>query len=230
MKRQTLPPLPGSHAGFVTFMALALALLYVETGAFAVFTANMRPLEEAVFPLALGFFVVGGGYLAAFLLPPRTSPFPEGKFPDATPVLRYLLRQMITGIIWIVATGLVTLALYMHLVWPNLVAGYNLIKDLFIYTLVGIIYGQGLTIYVRYLNFLYRVRMDNPVKVMVAEVSLMLLTLVLGLYLLTLDVLHLAAVPDPAGILGLHVTVRAIWLTIIILVAFAWHFRWVAEH
>lgn len=230
MKRQTFPPLPGDHWGFVVFLAVALALLYTETGAFAIFTANMYPPEEAVFPLVLGFLLVSGGYTAALLLPPRIGPFPEGEFPNAIPVLRLLLEQTTLGLALIIATGLAVLALYIHLVWPNLVAIYNLIKDLFIYTLVSIIYGQGSITYVRYLNFLYRVKMDNPVKVIVVEAGLLLLTLSLGLYLLTLDVLHLATASDTTGILGLHITVRAIWLTVIILVALAWHFRWVAEH
>jgi hypothetical protein len=96
--------------------------------------------------------------------------------------------------------------------------------------MVGVIYYQLLVAFVRYLNFLYREKMDNATKVIVFEVGLVLLTLVLGLYLLTLDVLSLARSPDPTGVIGLHVAVRDIWMTIIILVAYGWHLKRVADH
>ncbi|MDO9066584.1 MAG: hypothetical protein Q7U96_05845, partial [Chloroflexota bacterium] len=180
--------------------------------------------------LVLAFLVVFVGFLASMTLPVRRHRFPKGEFSDATPALHSLSDQVLMGSVIFAVASAVSLGIYLFLVWPNLVAVYNLVKDLFIYTMVGIVYYQVLVAFVRYLNFLYREKMDNATKVIVVEIGLILLTLVLGLYLLTLDVLSLARVADPTGVIGLHIAVRDIWMTIIILVAYGWHLKRVADH
>jgi hypothetical protein len=164
------------------------------------------------------------------VVPARSGRFPRGQFKDATPVLNYILGQFILGAGLVVLTSTGALLLYLYLVWPNLVATYNLIKDLFIYAAVGIIYYQLVVAAVRYLNYLYRIRMDNAMKVMVAEGALALLTLILGLYLLTLDVVGLARISDPTGVVGLHVTLRGLWVAVLVLVALGWQLKGVADH
>lgn len=228
--RTQFPPLSGTHTRFAAFAATAFALLYTETGAYSVRMAGTRQSDVTVVLLIVAFLVVFGGFLASMALPVRAHRFPQGEFQDATPALHSLSNQLLMGSVIFVTASAVSLGIYLFLVWPNLVAVYNLIKDVFIYTMVGILYYQGLVAFVRYLNFLYREKMDNATKVIVAEVGLILLTLVLGLYLLTLDILSLARVADPTGLIGLHVSVRDIWMTIIILVAYGWHLKRVADH
>ena len=226
----TFPPLPGKHSGFTTFAALAFALLYTETGVYSAYMAGRSLSPDTWLLLVAGFLLVGGGFGASWLLPGRQEAFPEGEFKDATPVLNYLIRQLSTGVALMALTTAATLVIYVYLSWPHLTVIANLLKDLFIYLMIGILYYQVVLVFVRYLNFLYKVKMDNALKVMVTEGVLALLTLVLGLYLLSLDVLRLSATPDPLGLVGLHVTVRAIWVVVIIVAAYGWHFKWVADH
>jgi hypothetical protein len=210
LPRTKFPPLSGTHTRFAFFAATAFALLYTETGAYSV-----------------RVFV---GFLVSMTLPVRKHRFPIGEFSDATPALHSLSDQVLMGSAIFAVASAVSLGIYLFLVWPNLVAIYNLVKDLFIYTMVGIVYYQVLVAFVRYLNFLYREKMDNATKVIVFEVGLVLLTLVLGLYLLTLDILSLARAADPTGLIGLHISVRDIWMAIIIMVAYGWHLKRVADH
>ena len=230
LPRTKFPPLSGTHTRFAVFSATAFALLYTETGAYSVRMAGTRHPDETASLLVLAFLVVFVGFLVSMTLPVGTHRFPKGVFPDATPALHCLSDQVLMGSVIFAVASAASLGIYLFLVWPNLVAVYNLVKDLFIYTMVGIVYYQVLVAFVRYLNFLYREKMDNATKVIVAEVGLILLTLVLGLYLLTLDVLSLARVADPTGVIGLHIAVRDIWMTIIILVGYGWHLKRVADH
>jgi hypothetical protein len=230
LPRTYFPPLSGTHTRFAFFAATAFALLYTETGAYSVRMVGTNHPDETAALLAVAFLVVFGGFLGSMSLPVRRHLFPEGDFTDATPALHSLSDQALMGSIIFTVASAVSLGIYLFLVWPNLVAVYNLVKDLFIYTVVGVVYYQGLVAFVRYLNFLYREKMDNATKVMAFEVGLILLTLALGLYLLTLDVLSLARTADPTGLIGLHIAVRDIWMTIIILVAYGWHLKRVADH
>jgi hypothetical protein len=230
LPRTKFPPLSGTHTRFAFFAATAFALLYTETGAYSVRVGGTRHPDETAALLALAFLVVFVGFLVSMTLPVRKHRFPVGEFSDATPALHSLSDQVLMGSAIFAVASAVSLGIYLFLVWPNLVAVYNLVKDLFIYTIVGIVYYQVLVAFVRYLNFLYREKMDNATKVIVFEVGLVLLTLVLGLYLLTLDILSLARAADPTGLIGLHISVRDIWMTIIILVAYGWHLKRVADH
>jgi hypothetical protein len=230
LPRTKFPPLSGTHTRFALFAATAFALLYTETGAYSVRMVGTSHPDETAALLVLAFLVVFGGFLGSMTLPVRRHSFPKGEFSDATPALHSLSDQVLLGSAIFAVASAASLGIYLFLVWPNLVAAYNLVKDLFIYTIVGIVYYQLLVAFVRYLNFLYREKMDNATKVMVFEAGLILLTLILGLYLLTLDVLSLARVADPTGVIGLHVAVRDIWMTIIILVAYGWHLKRVADH
>jgi hypothetical protein len=214
LPRAKFPPLSGTHTRFAFFAATAFALLYTETGAYSVRMVGTSHPDETAALLALAFLVIFFGFLASMTLP----------------ALQSLSDQVLMGTVIFAVASATSLGIYLFLVWPNLVAAYNLIKDIFIYTIVGVVYYQVLVAFVRYLNFLYREKMDNAVKVMVVEAGLILLTLVLGLYLLTLDVMSLARVADPTGLIGLHIAVRDIWMTIIILVAYGWHLKRVADH
>jgi hypothetical protein len=230
LPRTKFPPLSGTHTRFAFFAATAFALLYTETGTYNVRMVGTSHPDETAALLVVAFLVVFFGFLVSMTLPVRRHLFPEGEFSDATPALHSLSDQAAMGSVVFAVASAVSLGIYLFLVWPNLVAIANLVKDIFIYTMVGVVYYQLLVAFVRYLNFLYREKMDNATKVIVFEVGLILLTLTVGLYLLTLDILSLARSVDPTGLIGLHVAVRDIWMTIIILVAYGWHLKRVADH
>jgi hypothetical protein len=226
----TFPPLPGSEKGFIYVAAFGFALLYTETGLFSAVTSGVAVGPQTPWLLALSFVVVAVGFGGSFALLARRGSFPEGDFQDATPVLHYLIDQLALGVALVTTSSTAALLIYVYVVWPNLISVYHLIKDLFIYLATAIIYFQGLVAFVRYLQYLYVVKMHSAVKVIAVEVSLVLVTLVMGLYLVTADALSLARTPDPTGIVGLHITVRAIWLAVLVIVALGWHLKWVADH
>ena len=225
-----LPPLEGSHTRFAVVSAAFFALLFTETGAYNVRTAGTRDPNQTAALLVVASVLVFGGFLASLVLPVRRHELPEGDFNNARPILRSLTDQMVMGSLVVVTASFSALMIYVWLVWPNLASVYNLVKDLFIYTMTGILYYQGLVTFVRYLTFLYAAHMDNATKVISFEVALGVLTLILGLYLLTLDVNSLAVTVDASGLTGLHVVVRDIWMTILILLAYVWHLMRVADH
>lgn len=228
--KTAFPPLEGSHTRFAVVSAACFALLYTETGAYSVRTAGTRDPNQMAVLLAVASVLVFGGFLASLVLPVRRHELPAGDFANARPILQSLTDQLVMGSLVFVAASFGALMIYVWLVWPNLVSIYNLVKDLFIYTMTGLIYYQGLVTFVRYLTYLYATRMDNATKVISFELGLGVLTLVLGLYLLTLDVNSLAATSDPTGLTGLHIVGRDIWMTILILLAYMWHLKRVADH
>lgn len=230
LPRTYLPPLAGTQTPFALAAASLFALLYTETGAYSVRVAGTRGQQESAALLIIAGIVVFGGCLLSLVLPPKTQHLPEGDFADARPVFNALFDQLRTGVLIFVATSASALAMYVWLVWPDVVAIYNLVKDAFIYTMVAVIYYHCMVTYVRYLTYLYRTKMDSAPKIAIVEVSLGLLTLILGLYLLTLDVVSLMSVSDPSGIMGLHITVRDIWMTVVVLFAYGWHLRYLADH
>lgn len=225
-----LPPLAGTQTPFALVSASLFALLFTELGAFGVRMSGTRGAQESAVLLVVTGIVVFGGFLVSLVLPLRTHRFPEGEFSDARPVLNVLSSQLVASVLLYVGTCLMALLGFVWLVWPDLVATYNLVKDVFIYMMTGVIYFHLIVAYVRYLTFLYRTKMDNTAKIMVAEVALALFTLVMGLYLLNLDVVNLATVRDPTGLIGLHVTVRDIWMAVILIVSYGWHLKFVADH
>ncbi len=225
-----LPPLEGSHTKFAVVSAAFFAVLYTETGAYSVRTAGTRDPNQMALMLGLASVIVFAGFLGSLVLPVRRHELPVGDFVNARPVLQSLTDQLVMGSLVFVAASCSALVIYVWLVWPNLVSVYNLVKDLFIYTMTGLIYYQGLVTFVRYLTYLYATRMDNATKVISAELGLGLFTMVMGLYLLTLDVNSLSRTGDGTGLTGLHIAIRDIWMTILILLAYFWHLKRVADH
>jgi hypothetical protein len=225
-----LPPLEGSHTRFAVVSAACFALLYTETGAYSVRTAGTRDPNQMALLLGVASLLIFGGFLSSLVLPVRRHEFPVGDFANARPVVQSLTDQFVMGSLLFVAASCGALVIYVWLVWPNLVSVYNLVKDLFIYTMTGLIYYQLLVTFVRYLTYLYATRMDNATKVIAAELGFGVFTLVMGLYLLTLDVNSLALTSDASGLTGLHIAVRDIWMAILIMLGYGWHLKRVADH
>jgi cell division protein FtsX len=97
--------------------------------------------------------------------------------------------------------------------------------------MVGTVIYQGLMTYVRYAAFLYQTHEDSALKIIAVSGGIAALCLIVGLYLLTLDLVYLMTAPvAQQGRLGLHIYARDIWLIAMVVAGYAWHIRWLAEH
>ncbi len=228
MSATELIPLLKQHRPFAVASSLGLALLYAEE-AWASFNFwPHRSLNTAVILIVFVTLIAFIGYLASFLIPPLLVA-ETWNHPRAWGVLTNVAAWSI-GIV--IPLNAILLVLLLYLVDFNLVASYNLLRDLYIYTLVAMLFFHGLLLYVRYMTVLYQTpNFVQPIKVVAASVGLGVLVLVVAGFLFTLDLHRLdMASPSEEGMLGLHVYARSLYLLTLILAAYGWHLRWIADH
>jgi hypothetical protein len=202
--------------------------LYAEEGWAANNFWGGRPSGEAftiILALAALVFI---GYLISFLIPPMlvnetwNYPRPWGIVSTVT--------SYSVGITILV--NIVAFALLVYLTNANLVAMYNLLRDVYIYMLVAILFFHGLLLYVRYMAWLYmNPGFVQPAKVIAASVGIGVLIFIVAGFLFSLDLHALdRASPAQEGLLGLHVYLRLFYLLTLTIGAYAWHLRWIADH
>ena len=218
------------YRGFVLFASVAFSLLYAELGIFHALARGTEPVL-AIASTAAVFILTGLIYIASFTIPARVHRDTAGDLPPQ--ILELLFRH------WVIATGIilagtaVALGLYLYMTDLDLVAAYNLLKDMSIYAAAGCAL-HGLLLYVRYAAYLYLVHQEDRFKMIVATVGIGVLLVVLTLYLFTLEIVHLGqleAAHDPqVGLVGLHIYSRGLFLAGVAFVAYAWHIRWIGDH
>lgn len=228
MSALDLAPILEQHRPFAILSSLGLALLYTEEGWASQSFWPARSTHDAVILIALVTLTAFVGYLISFLFPPRLVA-ESWDHPRAWGILSQVTAWSM-GIT--IAVNLVAFALLVYLVDLNLVATYNLLRDVYIYTLVAMLFFHGLLLYVRYMAHLYQTPgFVQPVKVIAASVGIAVVLLVVAGFLFTLDLHRLqGAPPAQEGLLGLHVYLRSLYLLTLILAAYAWHLRWIADH
>lgn len=223
-----LVPLLKQHRPFAVLSSLGLSLLYLEEGWAGYVFWGHRPQSEAIALIALVTLTVFAGYLVSFLVPPLLVA-ETWKHPRAWGILSNVTAWSIALTIVVNA---IAFALLLYLVNFDLIATYNLLRDVYIYTLVAMLFFHGLLLYVRYMSFLYRTpEQVQPLKVVAASVGLGAVILIIAGFLFLLDIHRLeTAPPSQEGVLGLHVYARSLFLLTLILAAYAWHLRWIADH
>lgn len=223
-----LAPILKQHRPFAILSSLGLALLYAEEGWASHSFWPARSTNDAAVLIALVTLTTFVGYLISFLLPPRLVA-DTWDHPRAWGILSQVTAWSM-GIT--IAVNVVAFALLLYLVDVNLVATYNLLRDVYIYTLVAMLFFHGLLLYVRYMEHLYQTPgFVQPIKVVASSVGIAIVLLVVAGFLFTLD-LHRLQLAPPAqeGLIGLHVYLRSLYLLTLILGAYAWHLRWIADH
>ncbi len=214
------------HRPFLLVAALALAgLIALEAWGVAQFfpTTPHAPLFGA---LAFALALLGNGI--AFLLPPRLVvpekfPRPVGAFAQATAYGAVISIATYTAIFFI---------LWRQAGW-TLDAATLLLKDLYFYALVTVALFHGLLYYVRQMHWLYAEfgGADSPLKPIAASGGIGLMIFVIAIVFLPLDLQTIANAPaDLRGVVGLFTYGRDLYLLTLALGAYAWHFRWVADH
>jgi hypothetical protein len=215
------------HRPFMIAAAIAFGGLFAEE-AWAATQLWSVPSPSA--PLLIGVLIllvalVGNGL--GFLLPPewvRPEKFarPVGAFASATT----------QGLAITVMANAVAFFLLLSLAGFNLEAAYNLLKDVYVYTLVAVLF-HCLLYYVRHMHWLYDKfgGTDSPFKPIAASGGLGLVIFVAIITFLPMDLQSINAVSASLrGLVGLHVYARDLYLITLALGAYAWHLRWIAEH
>ncbi len=228
MSALDLIPILKQHRQFAVLSSMGLALLYVEEAWASYNFWSRRPLNEALILMALIFLIALLGLLISFFFPPTLvsdtwdHPRPWGVFINVT--------AWSVGIT--VAVNVILYILLLYLVQFDFTASYNLLRDVYVYTLFVMVFFHGFLLYVRYMHYLYSMPdYVQPIKVVSASVGMGIVMLVVAAFLFLLDLYHFENAPaalQPA--LGLHVYARALYSFTLALAAYAWHLRWIADH
>lgn len=223
-----LVPIFKQHRQFMFISSIGLALLYTEEGWAGYVFWSHRPLNEALTIIAVVTLIAFVGYLVSFLFPPTLvsetwdHPRPWGVFTNVT--------AWSVGIT--IATNVIILGCLLYLVQFDFTASYILLRDIYIYTLFGMVFFHGLLLYIRYMHYLYTMPgFVQPLKVISASVGIGVVILLVGGFLFVLDLYHFENTPAAIQpLMGLHVYVRALYALTLALAAYAWHLRWIGDH
>lgn len=215
------------HRQFMILSAIAFGGLFAEE---AWATTQLWPNSSSGLQIPFGLLIVAAalvGSALGFLVPPeRVRPEkyvrPVGAFASA----------MTQGLAITITANAVAYILLLSLAGFNLEAAYNLLKDVYVYTLVALLF-QALLYYVRHMHWVYDQfgGADSPLKPIAASGGIGLIIFVLVITFLPMDLATINAVSGPMrGVVGLHVYVRDLYLITLALAGYAWHMRWIAEH
>ncbi len=97
--------------------------------------------------------------------------------------------------------------------------------------LAGGVFLHVLVTYGRYGALLYAVKQDSYVKVLVVSGGIGAIILGAFVFLISLDIAWLNAAPATLhGLYGLHVYGRDLFFFTLLMAAYGWHVRWMADH
>ena len=228
MSALDLAPLLKQHRPFAIYSSLGLALLYAEEAWAGYSFWSARSGNEALFLIIVVTLIAFIGYLFSFFVPPMLVA-ETWDHPRAWGVLSNVTAW--SAGITIVVNGVI-FVLLLYLVNFNLVATYHLLRDVYIYTLVALLFFHGLLLYVRYMSYLYQTpEFVQPIKVVAASAGIAVVVLLVAGFLFTMDIHRLeVAPPAQEGMIGLHVYLRSLYLLTLLIAAYAWHLRWIADH
>ncbi|MGB8645035.1 MAG: hypothetical protein WCF84_07340 [Anaerolineae bacterium] len=216
------------HGPFMVAAAAGLAGLYAEEAwAANQFWGPAAPANNA-WPLGVLLFLVTlAGNVLAFILPsrlvkPERFPRPVGAFASA----------MGLGLGIVIGVNGLALLLLLLLVAFNLEASSILLKDVYVYTLLSVLF-HALLYYVRQMHWLYDEfgGADSPLKPITASGGLGAILFILIVVFLPLDLQSIQAAPAQLhAFVSLHIYVRDLYLITLALGGYLWHLRWIADH
>lgn len=224
-----LPPIAGKQDGFIVVSALAFVILFAERGLYAHLADGTRPPAVAGLLIAVSAVVVFAGMAAAFYLPGRLMPeTDQTRWIPHT--LNFLMGQLVIAVACVTVSFTVAIGLYIYLIYPNLLATAWLVRDGFLYLAMGALIYQGFVTFVRYLGFLYQTGGADRLKVIAFEAGATAFVVIFGLYQYTVDLVQVLAARPEQGLLALHLTLRDIWLAVIVLIIFLWQIGRAGDH
>jgi hypothetical protein len=217
------------YRGFVLAMSIGFALIYAELAAFMHATVHALPDGEA-WPLIAAVYVIAlAGHLGSFL-PARAYTVP-GSVRQGSLILPELTAQLARGMGIVLAAALACGGLTLYIAGFDQTAAYSILNNTYVFALAGGVFMHALVAYVRYGALLYAVKQDSFVKVMV--ISGLIAAIIIGsfVFLIQLDIAWLNTAPPALhGLYGLHVYGRDLFMFTLMMAAYGWHLRWMADH
>lgn len=224
-----LPPIVGAHNGLILVSSLAFALLFAERSLYEHLSAPRLSGSDATLIVALSALVVFAGMLASFVLPPIIMP--EGDQSRWIPhTMNFLFGEGAISLVCVGVSFTVAVLLQMLLAAGDLGRIAWLLRDGFMYLALATIIYHGYVTFVRYLGFLYQTGGADKTKVIAFQVSALTLLLVIGLYQYTVDLIQILRAGPGQGLLVLHLTVRDIWLAIMVGIIVIWQLGRAGDH
>jgi hypothetical protein len=215
------------HRPFMLAASIALGGLFAEEAwAAGWLWPGLSPGDQLLIGVLVFLTALIGNGLG-FLLPiervhPDKFPRPVGAFASAAA----------QGLAIAILTSAVSFFLLLSLAGLALEAAYNLLKDVYVITMVALLF-HALLYYVRHMHWLYDRfgGADSPFKPIAASGGLGLIIFVVIITFLPMDLQSINAAPASLhGLVGLHVYGRDLYLITLALGAYAWHLRWIADH
>lgn len=224
-----MPPFLRRHRFFSLVFSLAIAVLYAEPAWF-----GMRLLggELLWVRLILIGAIAAVGYLLSFSLPARL--YPEGKLisKDETGMVPFLAMQWAIAVLCIALSTFACFFLTQQLGNIPGLPTYRILSWFFLKGLFGAIIVHGLVTYIRYVEYLYVRKEDQPIKILTITVSagVFLLVTCLTLFLRDTNTLKQLGLFQDSDLRGLHIYFRGLYWIMLCLWVYVWHIVCLADH
>lgn len=224
-----LPAMAGKQDAFIVVSSLAFVILFAERGLYAYLDSAQRSVRTGAVIIGLASILVFAGMLASFYLPPRLKPeHDQSRWIPHT--LDFLMGQAVIAVICVSAAFVVATGLFIYMVYPDLLAVSWLIRDGFMYLAIGAIIYQGYVLFVRYLGFLYQTGGADKQKVIAFQAGGAVFLVIFGVCQYLIDLSQVLGATPEQGLLALHLTLRDVWLAVMLLLVFAWQFARAGDH
>ena len=219
-----LPGLLMRYRTFVVSACAGIAGLYAELGLFGyAYYRNDVDTGRAGLAIAALFLLTFLGYLSSLILPHLAYRY---RYADYNPIV-FFVKQFTLAVGIVVLTSLMTFGLSIVIVGAdNYGAMAEMLRSLFLYTIVGALVFHGLITYIRYVQYLYLHQIHESYKIVALAGGMSFGILVVALYLLPFDLGRIGA----DGLLALHLSVRDVALLGLTLYIFIWHALTLADH
>jgi len=228
---QLIPSVFKTNPLFTIILSLGFTFLMLETCQFH------SKFFDLGFNQSLKALFIGGGWITAlaffvsFWLPSLIVRKSDPKEILINP----LIKQWMLGLMCIVLG--VGYFFYINLPFLiNPISKYLFIRDILIYSFwIGIIV-TGLTVYVRYVRYLYTQKDDQPAKIIAISAFFFLFITTTSTFIFVADLLHLSTFFNPGlsdakrAILGNHIYIKNFGLMALLFLSYGWHIGRIADH
>lgn len=224
-----MPPFALRHGFFVTVFTLAIGVLYAEP-AWLCFRLMSLPLS--FFKLGLIGLISAAGYGLSFYLPPIAFNESRLRSKEQGGMVPFLAMQWAIAVLCIALSTFGCFYLTQSIGNVSGLPAYRLLSWFFLMGLFGSVVIHGLVTYIRYVEYLYVRKEDQPIKILTITVSagVFLLALCLTLFLRDTAGLKQVGIFDNADLWGLHVYFRGLYWIMLCLWIYVWHIVCLADH
>ena len=224
-----MPPFAQRHGFFVVVFSLAMGILYAEP---AWLCFRLMSSQLLLFKLGCIGLVAAIGYALSFYLPPILFNELRLRSKDEGGMVPFLAMQWSIAVLCMVIATFVCFYLTQGIGSISGLPSYRLLTWFFLKGLFGSVIVHGLVTYIRYVEYLYIRKEDQPIKILTITVSAGVFLLIVCLVLFLRDTAGLKelSIFDNADVWGLHVYFRGLYWIMLCLWLYVWHIVCLADH